>query len=333
MSLSPEHDCHAAADGIELTTHVEEGGKEHQDFPALRKDDRNWAEGAYFYPVMDPDQPDKGSFAEEALHLAEELALLYGKEAFLPVTRLRSPLTCHSERGILRALLLWTRSCPRPSGNTCPAKSFCRHHCRPVHWRAWNTQLTMRTFHIGGTASSTIQKNNYVAQNAGQVQMHHLRSGYKSRRLAAVLGSKSSQLAIVDAQGTPKGRKYSPAQWIAPDGPGWPGSPQGRSAGRMGSLFNEPFVSRCGRQGGVHRHQGRQDRPGKDRRGHPAGFDDPITEYRSANMRPAISILDEEGNVKNLYQPRSQGEAVYPPLPVGSIIMVGTATPSMPATS
>ncbi|MFG6374733.1 MAG: DNA-directed RNA polymerase subunit beta', partial [Desulfovibrio sp.] len=44
-----------------------------------------------------------------------------------------------------------------------------------------------------------------------------------------------------------------------------------------------------------------------------------ITEYRSTNMRPAISILDEEGNVKN--RSHGQGKAVYP-LPVGSIIMV-----------
>lgn len=38
------------------------------------------------------------------------------------------------------------------------------------------TQLTMRTFHIGGTASSTIEKNKFEAQNAGRVILNRVRA-------------------------------------------------------------------------------------------------------------------------------------------------------------
>ncbi len=223
---------------------------------------------------------------------------------------MRSPLTCHSERGICAL---------------CYGRDLARGHLVNIGETVGiiaaqsigepGTQLTMRTFHIGGTASSTIQKNNYVAQNAGQVQMHHLRSVTNRDGLQLVLG-KSSQLAIVDAQGRER-EKYSlpnGSRLMVQDG-------QEVHKGEVlaeWDPFNEPFVSDVeGKVEFTDIKEGKTVQEKIDEDTQQASMT--ITEYRSTNMRPAISILDEEGNVKN--RSHGQGKAVYP-LPVGSIIMV-----------
>ena len=82
----------------------------------------------------------------------------------------RSPLTCQSERGI--CALCYGRDLARGhlvnTGETVgiiAAQSIGEP----------GTQSTMRTFHIGGTASSTIEKNKFEAQNAGRVILNRVR--------------------------------------------------------------------------------------------------------------------------------------------------------------
>ncbi len=295
-----EHDCHTA-DGIELT-HVEEGG----DIKTPLSE--RIVGRVLLYPVMDPDQPDKVLLPENTLMAEKEAALLAEKN--ISSVTVRSPLTCHSERGICAL---------------CYGRDLARGHLVNIGETVGiiaaqsigepGTQLTMRTFHIGGTASSTIQKNNYVAQNAGQVQMHHLRSVTNRDGLQLVLG-KSSQLAIVDAQGRER-EKYSlpnGSRLMVQDG-------QEVHKGEVlaeWDPFNEPFVSDVeGKVEFTDIKEGKTVQEKIDEDTQQASMT--ITEYRSTNMRPAISILDEEGNVKN--RSHGQGKAVYP-LPVGSIIMV-----------
>lgn len=111
----------------------------------------------------------------------------------------RSPLTCQSERGICSPLL--RRDLARGhlvnTGETVgiiAAQSIGEP----------GTQLTMRTFHIGGTASSTIEKNKFEALNAGRVILNRVRAVTNRDGAELVLG-KSGQLTIVDPQGREAG--------------------------------------------------------------------------------------------------------------------------------
>jgi len=62
------------------------------------------------------------------------------------------------------------------------------------------TQLTMRTFHIGGAASRTAAASNIVVKSAGIVRMVNIKTVVnKDNNLVAV--SRSGELAVVDGQG------------------------------------------------------------------------------------------------------------------------------------
>ena len=132
------------------------------------------------------------------------------------------------------------------------------------------TQLTMRTFHIGGTASSTIEKNKFEAQNAGRVILNRVRAVTNRDGAQLVLG-KSGQLTIVDPQGREREKYILPngARLMVHDG-------QEVTKGVVlaeWDPFNEPFVSE---EDGdpLHGHHRQQDRAGKGGRRHPSGLTD-----------------------------------------------------------
>ncbi|MDP0589347.1 MAG: DNA-directed RNA polymerase subunit beta' [Candidatus Endonucleobacter bathymodioli] len=71
------------------------------------------------------------------------------------------------------------------------------------------TQLTMRTFHIGGAASRTSAKDSIVVKNSGVVRLQNLKFvGRKDGRLVAV--SRSGQLTLVDEFGRERERYKLP---------------------------------------------------------------------------------------------------------------------------
>ncbi len=61
------------------------------------------------------------------------------------------------------------------------------------------TQLTMRTFHIGGTASRTIEQSFIKAKNAGIIKYHNLRVTLKNKE--HVVLNRNGAISINDAQG------------------------------------------------------------------------------------------------------------------------------------
>ncbi len=67
------------------------------------------------------------------------------------------------------------------------------------------TQLTMRTFHIGGTASRQVEQSTLQAKNRGVVRYHNLRT-VTSRDGAIVVMNRNGILAIEDEQGREKER-------------------------------------------------------------------------------------------------------------------------------
>jgi len=69
------------------------------------------------------------------------------------------------------------------------------------------TQLTMRTFHIGGTATRLVEQSVLDAKSSGTVKFINI-STVKDREGALVVMNKNGQIAIVDSKGREK-EKYS----------------------------------------------------------------------------------------------------------------------------
>ena len=295
-----EHDC-GTVDGIELT-HLKEGGDIKTPL-AERIIGR-----VLLYPVYDPDEPEKVLLPENTLITENEAKLINDKG--ISSVMVRSPLTCQSERGI--CALCYGRDLARGhlvnTGETVgiiAAQSIGEP----------GTQLTMRTFHIGGTASSTIEKNKFEAQNAGRVILNRVRAVTNLDGAQLVLG-KSGQLTIVDPQGREREKYILPngARLMVHDG-------QEVTKGVVlaeWDPFNEPFVSE---EDGVIRFtdiiDGKTVQEKVDDVTRQASLT--IMEYRTTNFRPSISICDDNGNVKK--RVHGAAAAIYS-LPVGSIIMV-----------
>ena len=295
-----EHDC-GTVDGIELT-HLKEGGDIKTPL-AERIIGR-----VLLYPVYDPDEPEKVLLPENTLITENEAKLINDKG--ISSVMVRSPLTCQSERGI--CALCYGRDLARGhlvnTGETVgiiAAQSIGEP----------GTQLTMRTFHIGGTASSTIEQNKFEAQNAGRVILNRVRAVTNRDGAQLVLG-KSGQLTLVDPQGREREKYILPngARLMVHDG-------QEVTKGVVlaeWDPFNEPFVSE---EDGVIRFtdiiDGKTVQEKVDDVTRQASLT--IMEYRTTNFRPSISICDDNGNVKK--RVHGAAAAIYS-LPVGSIIMV-----------
>ena len=295
-----EHDC-GTVDGIELTP-LKEGGdvKTPLSERAVGR--------VLLYPVYNPDNPEEILLPENTLINEAEAALLekHGVSSIM----VRSPLTCQAERGI--CALCYGRDLARGhlvnTGETVgiiAAQSIGEP----------GTQLTMRTFHIGGTASSTIEKNKFEAQNPGRVILNRVKAVTNREGMQLVLG-KSGQLTIVDAQGREREKYILPngARLNVHDG-------QEITKGTVlaeWDPFNEPFV--CEEDGYVRFNDivdGKTVQEKVDDVTRQASLT--IMEYRTTNFRPSISICDEQNVVK--MRPGSSISATYS-LPVGSIIMV-----------
>ncbi|GLS84842.1 DNA-directed RNA polymerase subunit beta' [Paraferrimonas haliotis] len=71
------------------------------------------------------------------------------------------------------------------------------------------TQLTMRTFHIGGAASRASAENNVQVKNAGSLKLHNAKHVTNSEGKLVIV-SRSSELAIIDELGREKERYKVP---------------------------------------------------------------------------------------------------------------------------
>src|SRR5687768_11882939 len=67
------------------------------------------------------------------------------------------------------------------------------------------TQLTMRTFHIGGTASRVVEASKHEAKNAGLVKYHNLRT-VQNRDGDLVATNRNGEIAIADERGRERER-------------------------------------------------------------------------------------------------------------------------------
>ncbi len=294
-----ENDC-GTVDGVEMT-HLVKGGD-----IKMRLAERVLGR-VILYPIYDPE-------SREVLFPANTLVDENVAEALdaagINSLTLRSALTCQAERGVC---------------SLCYGRDLARGHLVNIGETVGiiaaqsigepGTQLTMRTFHIGGTASREIERSSITAQHAGRVIFLRVKAVVNRDGQSMVLG-KSGQVSIVDEQGRER-EKY-----ILPNGSKL--VVRENTEVKKGDLiaewdpFNEPFVSEVN---GVIKFtdilEGKTYQEKVDEATHMSTQS--IIEYRTTNFRPAISVCDESGVVKN--RTDSIIPATYP-LPVGALLMV-----------
>ncbi|MDL2272003.1 DNA-directed RNA polymerase subunit beta' [Desulfovibrio sp. OttesenSCG-928-I05] len=294
-----EQDC-GTVDGIELT-HLIKGGE-----IKMRLMERALGR-VLLYPVFDP---ETGKELFPANTLVDEAVAQALDDAGINSLTIRSALTCQSERGI----------CAH-----CYGRDLARGHRVNIGETVGiiaaqsigepGTQLTMRTFHIGGTASREIERSSIEAQHNGRVIFSRMKA-IKNRDGALMVLGKSGQISIVDEQGRER-EKY-----VLPNGSRLTVT-EGQEI-KKGTLiaewdpFNEPFVSEVD---GIAKFtdivEGKTYQEKMDETTRLSSQS--IIEYRTTNFRPSISVTDENGTIKS--RPDSHLQATYT-LPVGALLMV-----------
>ena len=184
-------DC-GTVDGIEMSAQMEGGEVK------IPLKDRILGR-TLLYGVADPVSGEE-LFPENTL-VTEKVAKRIEAAGINSVT-IRSALTCRAERGV----------CAK-----CYGRDLGRGHLVNVGETVGivaaqsigepGTQLTMRTFHIGGTASRTVEQSSYEVRTPGTVQLFRVRSVTNRRGEVLVLG-KSGQVSVIDDKGQ-EAEKYT----------------------------------------------------------------------------------------------------------------------------
>jgi DNA-directed RNA polymerase subunit beta' len=259
------------------------------------------------FPVYDP---ETGEEIIPANSVIDEVYARLLDDRAVSSLHMRSALTCQSRYGVC---------------SLCYGRDLARGHLVNIGETVGiiaaqsigepGTQLTMRTFHIGGTASREVERSSIVAQHNGRIVTSRVKTVKNSEGLYMVLG-KSGQVSVVDEQGRerekyilPSGAKLSVAE--------------GQEI-RKGQLiaewdpFNEPFVSDV--EGVAKFSDILESKTYQEKVDDTTGkATQTIIEYRTTNYKPSISICDSKGKPK--LRPSSTMNAVFQ-LPVGAIIMV-----------
>jgi DNA-directed RNA polymerase subunit beta' len=263
--------------------------------------------------IIDPNTDETIVSANEEI---DEDAAQKIEEAGLEKLRIRSVLTCQTRHGVC-------------------AKCYGRDlaHGTPVNIGEAigimaaqsigepGTQLTMRTFHIGGTASRRAEQSVHVARNRGKAQFENVRTVRDFTGHLVAL-SRQGELVIVSAKGKERypitygtrlrveeGQEVQPDQVLAEWDP-----------------YTNPIlteVSGVVKFGDIIEQKDAEDLKDVTMQERV----DPVTsksskvviECQNSEKRPRISIKDESGRTARL--PNSQAVARYP-LPVGAILMV-----------
>jgi DNA-directed RNA polymerase subunit beta' len=180
-SIITELDC-GTFDGIEMAPLVE-GGEIIEGLG-----DRVLGRTA----LEDIRDPFSGDVIVHANHAIDEDLVLKIEDAGLERVRIRSVLTCQSRQGV----------CSR-----CYGRDLARGHMVNLGEAIGviaaqsigepGTQLTMRTFHIGGTASRRAEQTTLEGRNDGQVKFINLQT-VRNNEGDEIVMNRNGELAIVD---------------------------------------------------------------------------------------------------------------------------------------
>jgi DNA-directed RNA polymerase subunit beta' len=231
--------------------------------------------------------------------------------------KIRSVLTCQAKRGI----------CAR-----CYGRDLSRG--RPVNLGEAvgvmaaqsigepGTQLTMRTFHIGGTASRSAEQTTLEARNDGKVKFYNLKSIDKAGDLhRLVVVARNAEIAVQDKKGfdrekyplnygaiirVKEGEKIKAGDILAEWDPfSVPILTDVTGSAKFGDILEgSSMVEKVDEVTGLSRKV--------------------IVESKEADTRPRISVKDEAG--KTLKIPDSRNAAIYL-LPVGANLLINDGDP------
>jgi len=184
-----EYDC-GTLDGIEMRR-LEEGGEviEHLDARILGR--------VALEDIKDPD----GEIIVNKNEEIREVHLKQIENAGYESIKIRSILTCRSKRGV--CALCYGRDLARgrlvsigEAVGIIAAQSIGEP----------GTQLTMRTFHIGGAASRRVEQSTLEVRNEGYVKLHNVKV-IINREGVPVVMNRNGEIAVVDEAGREK-EKY-----------------------------------------------------------------------------------------------------------------------------
>ncbi len=161
------------------------------------------------------------------------------------------------------------------------------------------TQLTMRTFHIGGAAQRGAEQSSVEASHEGAVTIKNRNVVLNSQGVPVVM-SRNCEIVLVDDKQRERARFRVPygARLLADEGQGGAGA----EAGGVGSVHPADH-HRARRQGGVSRpdrgrHPGRAD--GRGDRPHLEGRGRLQAGRQGVDLRPRLQLKDEKGEVVRL---------------------------------
>jgi len=184
-----EVDC-KTVDGIQVTALVE-GGE------IIEPLDERLLGRVTSEDIMDPVTSEKLVPASTEIN-EENLKKIV--EAGIDKVKIRSVLTCQTRRGVCKM---------------CYGRDLARGHLVDIGEAVGiiaaqsigepGTQLTMRTFHIGGTASKVVEQTKLNAKNAGVVEYINLHTVKKTDGSIVVM-NRNGKIAIRDASGREKER-------------------------------------------------------------------------------------------------------------------------------
>ena len=152
-------------------------------------------------PVLDPATKEVRIEANTLLN--EELVQLL-EELGVDVVKVRSPITCETRYGVC---------------SQCYGRDLARGHQINIGEAVGviaaqsigepGTQLTMRTFHIGGAASRAAAANSVEVKQDGVVRLHNLKTvEHEKGYLVAV--SRSGEIGVIDSMGRERERYKVP---------------------------------------------------------------------------------------------------------------------------
>lgn len=178
------------------------------------------------------------------------------------------------------------------------------------------TQLTMRTFHVGGTATRRAEQSTLEAKNDGQVRIANV-SVAKNRNGTQIVMNRNSELSIYDEAGRER-EKYTlvyGATLKVSDGD----TVTAGQAIAEWDPFSVPILTEVG--GYINFKDIVDNATVKEQVDPVTGLSTRVViDSKNVKLKPLISVVDENGKTK-LKEGGNRNEAVYM-LPVGSIITV-----------
>ena len=231
--------------------------------------------------------------------ITEEKAVLI-ERAGIERIRIRSVLTCESERGV----------CAKCYGrNLATGKMVEKGEAVGIIAAQSigepGTQLTMRTFHIGGTASRIVETSSIKAKNKGFIKYHTLRT--VTRNSEHVVLNRNGAVSINDAQGRELERYPLPqgAYIKAADG----GEVDKGSIFVHWDPYTSPILTEV--EGIVGFEDIKEDQTIREESNPTTGNLERVVVEHKSEFHPQIIIVDEKQEVMGIY-----------PLPIGAHILV-----------